>query len=421
VTAFNAPVSLGTKGKAVKEYNELHGGFMIHWIEDDEALATVCTQAMMQERVALDTEFILERTYYAQLALIQLAWNDREAYLIDPLKIHQWAPFWAFLREEKVKKVLHSGRQDILIFHYLSGECPRNLWDTQVAASFLGFGEQIGYGNLVSALLRINLDKGHSYSDWLKRPLSPQQINYAANDVTYLSTCFDRLWHLAEKKQRLTWIEEELSSSYHPDTLSSDPGKLWQRVKRSGPLRPAQINILQELAAWREQRAQNLNLPIRHVIRDETLLAWAKRKQLTESDFQNDRGNASRLNSQDKRTIMELHAQAQDRPRELWPALPDIPDKAPAETQAIAELCWGLLRQIAQDHQISPSLLILKRDMIQVIDTVWEQKPRRHPFFSGWRYAMAGEPLVGFLEGRLGLTVNRQSLRLAPLKDTLPS
>src|SRR5690606_38162608 len=148
--------------------------------------AELCAALEQQPFFTLDTEFIRERTYYPVLALVQVSWTGQEPLLIDPLAIQNWQPFHRVLERADIRKVFHAGRQDLEIFFYQIGRMPKNLFDTQIAASMCGYGDQISYSSLVAKVLGVQLSKGSSYTNWLQRPLAEDQLRYARDDVRYL-------------------------------------------------------------------------------------------------------------------------------------------------------------------------------------------------------------------------------------------
>jgi len=221
------------------------------FIDRPEQLATF-VEAMHGARwLAVDTEFIRERTYFPRLCLIQIA-SEEIAACIDPLKIEDLSPLKALLLDPGITKVFHAARQDLEIFLHIWGELPTPIFDTQPAAALLGIGDQVGYGNLIQQVLGINLAKDHSRTDWSRRPLQKAQMRYALDDVIYLGQAYRKMRRQLEEQGRLEWLEAEFESLADPATYALEPMAMWQRVKGRQHLKGVRLAILQQLARARE-------------------------------------------------------------------------------------------------------------------------------------------------------------------------
>ncbi|MGM0671585.1 MAG: ribonuclease D, partial [Pseudomonadota bacterium] len=220
-------------------------------IETPEALRGFLDTIAGTDWIALDTEFMREKTYYPRLCLIQLATLDQIA-CVDPLKldIHLLEPL---LFDAGVTKVFHSASQDLEVLYRELGRVPTPVFDTQIAASMLGYGEQVGYANLVKAVLDRDLDKSQTRTDWSRRPLSEQQIRYAADDVRFLATVFMRLLHELESHERMHWLRPEMEALSNPALYEPDPENAWKRVSGAKRLKPRERGVLKAVAAWRER------------------------------------------------------------------------------------------------------------------------------------------------------------------------
>ena len=215
-----------------------------------------------------------ERTYWPELCVVQLA-GEAEVAVVDALAPGlDLAPLGALLADTAVEKVFHAARQDIEIFVLRFGDVPRPLFDTQVAAMVAGFGDQVGYDSLVSALTGGHIDKAHRFSDWSARPLSPAQIAYAAADVTHLRRVYERLRARLEKEGRLDWVAEEMAVLADPATYRPDPELMWERLRPRTSNR-RMLGVLRAITAWREREAQRANIPRSRMLKDETLLEIA--------------------------------------------------------------------------------------------------------------------------------------------------
>lgn len=375
-------------------------------ITNNQELATLCQAMAGQAYFTFDTEFIRERTYFPALALIQVSWDGQDPVLIDPLTITDWSPFHQLLGDPNMVKVLHAGRQDLEIFYYQMKAVPAPVFDTQIAASFCGLGDQISYSGLVQKLIGVHVPKGDSFTNWLQRPLTGDQIRYAQDDVRYLPEVYQELVKRAERKNRLAVIEEETRMSFQPVMFDPDPANLWHKVKKSGSLRSKDLAVLQDLAAWRDRIARNLDKPVRYILSDEVLIDLSKIANLKLEQLRTRRGVHAKFIDRFGQEILDIHAAARKRPSNSWPK--STKGKRPAfeESESLADLAWILIREIARKRDISPNHLILKRELAPLIDAFLEGKPlEQNALFQGWRKDMVGKPLIDFIEGRLQLRV----------------
>ena len=239
-----------------------------------DKLATFCHSAKTAPYITLDTEFLRERTYFPKLALIQAA-TPETAVIIDPLSEElDLSPFWELMQVPEPIKVFHAMGQDMEIFLKLSGALPQNLFDTQIAAMFCGYGMQASYASLVRSLCKANLSKAKQFSNWIKRPLSDAQLTYALADVTYLRDVYQKLGKQLEKRGRTSWFEEEMEKLCDPALYSPSPDTVWQKV-RSKNADAKTLSILKELGSWREHYAMKVDRPRGKIIRDDALLQIA--------------------------------------------------------------------------------------------------------------------------------------------------
>ncbi|MDJ0836015.1 MAG: ribonuclease D [Acidobacteriota bacterium] len=376
-------------------------------IQSDKALAGFCAEASRQDAVAIDTEFIRERTFYPILALIQVNWKTHAPVLIDPLQISDWAPFHDLLKNPDICKIFHAGRQDIEIFYYQMGEMPLNLFDTQIAASMCGYGDQIGYSALVSRLLGTQLAKGSSFTNWLQRPLTESQLNYARDDVLYLPAVYDRLIKRAESKNRLSWIREETSAQLNHAVFEPDPNSMWRKVKKANSLSPRNMVVLQALARWRYETARRLDKPLRFVVSDEAMIELAKVEKLNYESLHARRGMQSKIIERHGHEIIDTHARARTIPKSEWPVTRNSREKPPGErSEALADLSWLLIKEIARNADIAPTHLINKKELAGLIESYFKEGDLSgYPVGEGWRGEMIGKPLVDLIEGRIAIHV----------------
>ena len=242
-----------------------------HYIADTAALEQLCKTLRGSTWLALDTEFIREKTYYPQLCLLQIS-NGEIAACVDPLAIDQLQPLLEILNDPQIVKVWHAARQDLEIFQHHWKQIPTPLFDTQLAAAQLDYGSQIGYANLVKHCLDIDLPKDQSRTDWASRPLNEQQIRYALDDVIYLGILYLRLRaELTERQQRQLTVQQAVL--LEPETYAPKPEDVWRKIKGRKTLRGAQQQALQTLAAWRENQARQQDVPRKWLMSDHAMLA----------------------------------------------------------------------------------------------------------------------------------------------------
>lgn len=368
------------------------------YIDTPQALAELCSKLANSPWFTLDTEFLRENTYRAKLCLLQVATPEQLA-CIDPLALPDLQPLYALLHDRRITKVLHSAHQDLEIFYDLTGQIPGPIFDTQIAATLLGQGEQIGYGNLVKEELGIELEKGQARTDWCRRPLDEAQLHYAADDVRYLCQVYQRQSQRLQELGRETWLSEDFAALEEETRYSNPPEQAWLRVKGSNRLRGVQLAVLQHLAAWREGQARQEDKPRRWIIKDEVLLDLARLMPTRLDALGRIRGlDEAALRRYGQLLLAEI-AQARDLPRDAWPSAKTGP-RLPAEQEPLVDVLMALLRQRCQQQQISPGAVAGRRDLEKLVLGESEL-----PLLQGWRAAVAGHALQRLLNGELALLV----------------
>ena len=258
-------------------------------ITTTDDLAAFCKPLANAEFIAVDTEFMRERTYWPKLCLAQVA-GPEEAAAIDALAEGiDLSPLDELMANPKVLKVFHAARQDLEIFYLRMNKVPTPLFDTQVAAMVCGHGEAASYETLATKLAKARIDKSSRFTDWSRRPLSERQITYALSDVTHLRVVYEKLRSQLEKSGRLSWIAEEMSVLNDPATYRADPELAWRRLKPRGAS-PRLLGVLKEVAAWRERTAQRIDIPRQRLLRDEQLLEIASHSPKTIEELALTRG-----------------------------------------------------------------------------------------------------------------------------------
>ncbi len=358
--------------------------------------------------VAVDTEFMRERTYYARLCLIQVA-SDDEAAIIDPLAISDLSPLRELFTDPGVIKIFHAGQQDLEIFYRLFGEATVPVFDSQVAATLAGFPQQVGYGALVKEMLGVALDKGDTYTDWARRPLSDTQVEYALNDVRYLPEIHRRLLAELEREGRMEWLSADFVRMEDAGTYEVVPEEQWRRVKRVSALNRRQLAVAREVAAWREREAQRRDVPKRWVLGDESIVEVARRSPTTAEEVAGVRGVTEKAGRNAQRAIAEAVVRGLSVPEEDLPSLPKR--RRPAgDVDGAVDLMIALVRLRAREHGVAMPLLASRDDLERLAAGEREASP----LLEGWRRKMVGDELLKLLDGEIALSVEEGALSVAP-------
>jgi ribonuclease D len=368
-------------------------------ITDQQELTKLCEKLSAFPYITIDTEFLREKTYYPKLCLVQVSDPDGNAAAIDPIdgKLDLTPLFDLFLNPN-VLKVIHSGRQDLEIFFNLTGKVVTPFFDTQIAAMVCGYGDSIGYESLVRGLTGQSLDKSVQFTDWSKRPLSKRQIDYALGDVIYLAQIYQKLRKELEKNGRTEWVFEEEGVLADPDTYCNAPEHAWERIKLRSP-KPKMLAVLKELAAWREQRAQDKNLPRSWIMRDETLADLAAQLPETPEQLKKIRGvSADMAEGNIGKTLLGLIAKAASSDKSNWPKPPERRVLSPSATATI-DILKMLLKIQAAENGVAAKL-IASQDEIEIIAT--EKSPDVLPL-KGWRYDVFGREALALKEGKIAV------------------
>ena len=246
------------------------------YISTHQALVDFCQRAREFDAIAVDTEFLRERTFHPRLCLVQIA-TPAESVAVDPLVIDDLSPLAELMADESVTKVFHACSQDMEVMLHTVGALPRPIFDTQVAAAFLGERQQISYGALVQTFCGVSLPKTESLTDWSRRPLTDKQIEYAIDDVKYLIVAYTEMMSRLRELGRVDWVLDELRPLADESHYRADRHEAFRKVKRINSCSRHQLGIARELAAWREDRAERRNIPRKWVMSDDTLLALVKR------------------------------------------------------------------------------------------------------------------------------------------------
>ena len=383
-------------------------------ITKTEELDALVERLGAHEFVAVDTEFMRENTYWPELCLIQIASPD-EAAAIDPLAdgIDMSSLLDLLVENEDVLKVFHAGGQDLEIFHNLTGKVPFPLFDTQIAGMALGYGEQIGYANLVSAVLGIQLDKGARFTDWSRRPLDKRQIDYAIADVTHLVEMFPKLLDKLVELKRGRWLNEEMERLADPSSFAFEPEDAWKRLRMPGR-NPTVLGRLKALAAWREREARDKNLPRGRIVKDDSLGEIANHPPKKQSDLVKIRGLSKGWKDNDiGARLMEAVQHAEPlTPEEMPPKKPRRPGLT-KDAALVSDLLKLLLKIRAKEANVAARLIARASDLELLAAGVREDLD----ILKGWRYEEFGRDALDLVEGRLAFATENGKLKMSRIGE----
>lgn len=375
-------------------------------IDSDSALRALCQRMSTRPWLAVDTEFMRERTYYPQLCVVQLA-DEEEIACIDALAVENMQPLGELLLNTATTKVFHAAHQDLEVIHGLFGTVPAPVFDTQIAATLAGLTPQIGYARLVSELLGVELDKQHTRSDWARRPLPEAAWHYAADDVRWLREVYLQLREQLENSGRLQWLEADFTALSDPRRYQTDPDEAWRRIRQTDRLRPEAFTILCELAAWREREAMQHNRPRQWILRDEMLVDIARRRPASAEELKQIRGvaDAQGRGKTDRDELLQTVARAARLPTRKPPRRND--QKLTAHQQPVVDLLMAVMRECARDAGIASSMIGGRREVEKLVGG-----ERALALLEGWRGRIAGQTMLAVLEGRTMARVEGDSLLL---------
>lgn len=370
------------------------------FISSDEQLAGQCQHWLNSPYLALDTEFMRVDTFYPQAALIQIQ-DEQHCWLIDPLKITQWEPLANVLSCESVLKVLHACSEDLDVFLNLTGETPYPLIDTQVALAFLGETLSMGYQKMVEHWLQISIPKEETRSDWLQRPLTNAQCEYAAADVFYLYQIWPLIQARLAEQNREIWCREECLQIVRQARQPIEDEFYYLRVKQAWKLSQEKLAVLQNLAAWREKEARKRNQPRGRLLNDGQLWLLAFKLPGNRYDLSQIEGLRPAVIKKEGDTLLELIRAGRERSQALWPV--SIPSPVGQPYRDWSKNLKKLVRRIAEQHNLPPELLVRKRQLEQVLNRAVRGELGMMPEeWRGWREDLVGQPLLDKLAEMAG-------------------
>jgi len=372
----------------------------IEYIDKPEQLPELCGRIQQAPWIALDTEFLREKTYYPVFCLLQIA-TPEWVVCVDPIALPDLSELFSVINDPKIVKVLHSCRQDLEIFYQLTGEATYPIFDTQIAAPLLGFQENPGYAMLVSNFLNVNLSKAHTRTDWSVRPLSQDQIQYAADDVIYLCKIYTKMCEQLEELGRLDWLDKDFEALKNKELYQISPINAWLKVKGRKRLTGKQLSIVQVLTEWRERTAQAENRPKNWLVRDDLLLELAKLQPTTVEDLAKIRSINERSVKKYGRVICKLIDEAKNS-SPIPMTDKNKSAKKTANQEAILDVLTAVVRMRADENSLNPMILAGRKDLEKLL---FEEEDNL--ILSGWRYSMVGKELQGLLKGQYSLTLKQ--------------
>ena len=370
-------------------------------ITTTEELREVCTRMAGHPFVTVDTEFLRETTYYPLLCVAQIATTD-EAVVIDALAAGiDLTPFFELMATENVVKVFHAARQDIEIVWNLAEKIPHPIFDTQVAAMVLGYGDLISYDQLVQRITGDTLDKSHRFTDWTRRPLSDAQVVYALSDVTHLRDVYLKLDEDLQKRGRASWVSAEMEVLTSPETYRMDPARSWERLK-SRVRKPKDLAVLMEIAAWREREAQTRDVPRSRVLKDDAVADIATQAPTSIEKL----GHLRSLPKGFERSrwgndIIDAVKRGLERDPKTLPRFER--HRTAPNAAATVELLKVLLRMTSERHGVAAKVIATVDDL----DRIAADDEADVPALKGWRRELFGEKALALKHGELALAIEK--------------
>ncbi len=376
----------------------------MEYIDNQEGLAALAKEAMTSRYVAIDTEFLREKTYYPNLCLVQLC-TEGGTYVVDPFAVDDLGVLAPVFENEAAVKLFHAGTQDIEILYREVGAMPRPIFDVQVAAALLGQSYQAGLASLLSSFLGVSIKKSDSFTDWTRRPLAASQLSYAAEDVIYLPRLYEVMTTRLEELGRLHWLDDEFADMTNPENYEVDPYARYRRLKRGNQLSRKQMAAAREVAAWREVQAQRRDIPRKWVLSDEQVVEACKREATSIDELFMVRGVKQGMSTRDAREVAQLMKKAFASDESTWPK-PDAPSQCEPNVDFPLDLMQALMRARSKETGIAMQTFGSHGDMALLARGHVEESA----LMKGWRRKIIGNDLVRLLEGRIRLGLNENEL-----------
>lgn len=381
-------------------------------ITTTKELKAFCKRQKNAEFITVDMEFIRDKTYYPNLCLVQVGGINDEAVCIDPLaKEIDMKPLWDLMLDPKILKVMHAGRQDIEIFYLATGKIPTPYFDTQIAAMVCGYGESVGYQTLVRKITQNDIDKTSRFTDWARRPLSDKQVKYALSDVTHLRDIYLALSEEIKKEKRQKWVEEEEEILLTPDTYENPPEHAWERIKLRTH-KPIVISIVREVARWREEQAQEQNVPRNRIFKDEACVELAANRPKTVEELRQARHIYDKIykNAELAESLLAAIEKGINTPKDQIPKPIKKPSLPPGIGPTV-ELFKVLLKLKCESHHVAAKLIANASDL-ELMAADDKAKVR---CLKGWRKEIFGNDALALKHGKLALSVENNEIKLVKI------
>lgn len=384
-------------------------------VRTPEALAALCADLKTAGRFALDTEFVGERTYLPRLCLVQIATTEFIA-LVDTIAVGNMDLLWDLVADPEIEKVLHAAREDLrLAFFGGNRRLPRGIYDTQIAAGFIGLSPYpLSYARLAEALTGVKLNKAETRSEWDRRPLTPAQLDYARDDVRYLLPIADKLNRMLERLGREEWLREELGRFSEARTFEVAPEEAYLRLRNARGLTARPTALLRAVAAWREREAELRDIPVRTLLRDEVVIELAQRPPRRLTDFRRVRGFPETEDVVLGSPILEALNEARALTEEQLP--PPLSAGGPEETpreRVLGDLLYAFGEALCLDRHLAPELVLTKADSLALA------RGQASALRDGWRALAVGTDLARLASGaasaRLSVTPDMLAVELAEI------
>jgi ribonuclease D len=382
----------------------------IQFINTPEKLAVLCQDLVDAPWLALDTEFLREKTYYSKFCLLQVATPSLVA-CVDPLALEDIDSLLDIIYDTTVVKVFHSARQDLEIFYHLRGSLPTPVFDTQVAAPLLGFQDNPGYAMLVSSWLNVNLTKEHTRTDWSCRPLSEGQVAYAADDVIYLAEIYQRMLKKLTDLGRLSWLKDDFDHLSDVTVYQANPELAWLRIRGLKKLTKKQLSVAQSLAQWRERIAQQENRPRNWLLRDDLIIDLARLQPNNVGELIKVRNLHERTVKRHGKALCALIEQAAN--QEPVPRDEEAP-RADKQHQhdAIVDILTAVVRIRAKENSISASVLASRKQLDELLQNASESC-----LLQGWRATMVGDELLAIISGKFWVRISEDTIQITESEE----
>ena len=374
------------------------------YLSTQEELAAFCERAAASKVLAVDTEFLREKTFFPKLCLVQVAAGEDIA-AIDPILIEDLSPLAALFEDPSITKVFHACSQDLeVLLDGMGVECAP-VFDTQLAAAFLGLRQQVSYASLVESYCGVRLPKAESLTDWSRRPLDPEQLSYAEDDVRYLPGIYNRMVSELVGRDRLSWVTPEMERLCDFSRIRRDPREAFLRLRRASSLTRRQLAVAREVCAWRERVAAERDIPRKWVISDEVVVEVCKRAPSSVERLRRIRG-IDQMAERDALSLVDAVARGVACPAEECPKMTRHA-RPSAETEGVIDLMYAVLRLVSEKSGVATQLIATRDDLL---DFLLDRGSSR--LAHDWRWELAGSTLDRLLAGEVGLTVKNGSIEL---------